>query len=205
MDILALSLEENKVDIACVTEHRMQEHLLQKLVIENYNTASSWCRASCIHGGTLILTRKDMHTIVLAEINNLCEDKIFEVCGISAKEDQAVYISVYRSPSACINTFFAKLEILLNMLTKTNNYKYIFISGDYNVNIMEINYETNTLLSIFRSFGCEPMSYEPSRETEKTATCVDNIFTNVSHRCTIRTLDLLLADHYGQIYGDRES
>ncbi|XP_045463813.1 uncharacterized protein LOC123673371 [Harmonia axyridis] len=68
--------------------------------------------------------------------------------------------------------------------------------GDFNINFLESNKNSNEILELFESYGLFPAFNEASRINLNTETCIDNIFTNIykeSYKC--RTYDPHLSDH----------
>ena len=110
--------------------------------------------------------------------------------------------AIYRPPKSCMNKFNDELESLLKTLN--NEKKYVYIQGDFNVNTMYEKFEgkpKDLLFSnIFQSYYYQKLIIDkPTRVTEKSATLLDNIYTNMPDLFNRNESGILLTritDHY---------
>ncbi|KAJ8706217.1 hypothetical protein PYW08_010843 [Mythimna loreyi] len=79
-----------------------------------------------------------------------------------------------------------------------NSNKYIITCGDFNVNLLENSGLCTKIIPLFKSYNLVNLFLEPTRITPTSATCIDNIYTDVvpSHTEIINLLD---SDHCGQL------
>ncbi|KAI5718591.1 hypothetical protein M8J77_023607 [Diaphorina citri] len=95
-------------------------------------------------------------------------------------------------------TFLEKLDMLLGEVHTRN----IFLMGDFNINILVLSPVTAEFTGILNSFNLVPLINAHTRVTDSSATCIDNIFTNVCTDTDIsRPLNLKsgLSDHHCQL------
>ena len=90
--------------------------------------------------------------------------------------------------------FFDKLEKLLCRCDKNN----ITIAGDFNVDFLIKNKNSLRLMSVLNSFGLKHTIKEPTRITQTTQKCIDNILTNFRVDLTSTVLHSHISDHTAQ-------
>ena len=103
--------------------------------------------------------------------------------------------SFYRSPSLPIKNF---IDNLAKYLSDTQNLKYHIILGDLNIDLLNINNLTDKYLNSFFAFGFKPFIDIPTRVTDHSKTCIDQIFGKIPDDVPILPLvcDLGITDHY---------
>ena len=87
---------------------------------------------------------------------------------------------IYKPPHLSITKFNDKLNDLLNLITREN--KDIYLLGDFNINIGDTcsnNLHVQEFRNILASHFFAPLIHKPSRIHEKSATIIDQIYTNV--------------------------
>ena len=75
----------------------------------------------------------------------------------------------------------------------------IIICGDFNINIMEKTNQTLQFLALLLSYNLKPTICTATRTTANSATCIDNIFTNISGNATACNVPIDFSDHDAQI------
>ena len=91
------------------------------------------------------------------------------------------------------------MNILFDKLTKEN--KPSVISGDFNLNLIKYtqNRGVNQFIENILSNSFIPHITLPTRVTEKSATLIDNIFTNnYEHNCVSGNITTYISDHLPQ-------
>ncbi|KAJ8723159.1 hypothetical protein PYW08_003071 [Mythimna loreyi] len=80
----------------------------------------------------------------------------------------------------------------------SNSNKFIITCGDFNINLLENSALCSKIISLFQSYNLVNLFFEPTRITPTSATCLDNIYTDVvpSHK---QIINLLESDHCGQL------
>ena len=77
---------------------------------------------------------------------------------------------------------------------------YIIIAGDFNLDILKPDRNTLRFLSYLDSFNLIPAISLPTRITRETATCIENLFTNIpSNLYTTNVMEFNISDHLGQL------
>ncbi|XP_050681374.1 uncharacterized protein LOC126976808 [Leptidea sinapis] len=88
------------------------------------------------------------------------------------------------------------MEEVLSKFSKTS--KSIIVCGDFNINLLEPSANCTSLKNLFQSFNLFNVFWEPTRITSTTATCLDNIFTDVTITSKL-IINNLQSDHSGQL------
>ena len=105
---------------------------------------------------------------------------------------------LYRPPSYPLHYF---KELLGETLCKLESEKkYVYITGDFNCNILVNNTSTEEFKSILSSNHFYPLINIPTRTTNSSATLIDNIYCNMPNKSNIMAAGLLHAnssDHKG--------
>ena len=85
---------------------------------------------------------------------------------------------VYRPPNQNANDFVQYINSIMTKISKEN--KYIYLMGDFNLNLMnhQSHQQTSEFLDVMYSNMLLPLITRPTRITAHTSTLIDNIFTN---------------------------
>jgi len=134
----------------------------------------------------------------LNSLNELGEEKSFEQSVIELVRYAIIVICIYRSPNGKTQTFFNKLEIIIQKLT--GKYKTLILCGDWNVNFLQTSPHTRELNNLLLRYNLKNTINVPTRITKTTATLLNVVITN-DKTCinSLRVMDLGLSDHYAQI------
>lgn len=181
------------IDLLCLTEHWLKNYQML-FGFQNYNVISSFSRKNTTQGGSLILIRNNLKSKERIDIVKLSIECIIELSCVELEKH--IIVCVYRPPiDSNFSTFESVMEDVLNLALKSN--KFIIVCGDFNVNLLENNSYTIRILSLFKSFNLANVFLEPTRITETTATCIDNVFCNC---CLLDSamINCLRSDHCGQ-------
>ena len=83
---------------------------------------------------------------------------------------------IYRPPDTGVNGFNNTVADLL-MKLKTENNKKIYLAGDYDINLLDIDRHvpTSEFLELMFSHFLYPMRNRPARVTSASPTIIDNI------------------------------
>lgn len=195
-------INNNNACLVAVTEHWQSTAELEVLTIRGFKLASKYCRPINCHGGCAIYCKDE---IIFKERSDLVKASIpyvFECSAIEAQlnNKKVIIISIYRPnsyPRCDINLFFEQIHHLLQNLTDSNS-QYI-IAGDFNVNVLLNNSETQKFLSILQGFGANLTVHEATRITSNSATCIDNFITNLNNY-DVAVLPSHISDHTAQIF-----
>ena len=134
-------------------------------------------RANKIGGRVGLFIDQNFSYKILTEFNvsdaNIIESLFVEVC--IPRHKNIITGVIYRPPSENTLEFVEKLNEIISGVTKGN--KHCYITGDFNLDLLEHAYESEFIESLF-AFSFLPMITKPTRITAHSATLTDNIFTN---------------------------
>lgn len=197
---LTYLMRYRSIDVACITEHWLSNANITKVHMEGYKIDSYFCRSNYLHGGVLILSRSDVATKKI-DMKRFSTDKDFEVCGVELVELNTVLLCVYRSPVGSIEVFFERLRGALDVLFRVHkNSKRIYIAGDFNIDFLTETSSKQEIEVLMREYGLHAIAKLPSRITCTTATCIDNILTNLPvDDYKFQVIEPHISDHFGQL------
>ena len=204
-----VALENENLDIMCITEHWLTQDELLLVNLDGFIRTSFYCRPSSAHGGAGIFLKKSISNyFIRTDIVDMSIENHFEVAAIELSaqsvSQRLVVVALYRPPQGSIQTFLDKMHELLYTLNKgRNTNKQIVIAGDFNINFLDSNCMfTTQIVDLLVQFNMDITITAATRVTNTSATCIDNIVTNVSEeRRTSTVKDWLLSDHLAQIIG----
>ena len=113
---------------------------------------------------------------------------------------------IYRPPNISIKLLNDEFQLLLDNITKRRN---CVLLGDFNLDLLSNSKEVQEFQSTPSSHGLHPRITQPTRVTSKSATIIDNIFSNIYDRDSImkiiidpltrfassKFLGVIIADH----------
>lgn len=143
-----------------------------------------------IKSGVSYRIREDLPSMINAE-------SLF--IEISTRYGKNIVIGViYRPPDSNIDHFLTELDSTLSIINKEG--KKIWLTGDFNLNLINYNQHssTNDFISLLFSYSHYPLISKPTRITNHSATLIDNIFTNeleTNVKSGILITDI--SDHFG--------
>jgi hypothetical protein len=200
---LEIILENSNIPIVCLNEHWLKSENINVLnSIPNYSIAHSYCREEGSHGGSCILIKDNLEYIVRDDLCILNEKSVFESSCIEILTLQIIVISIYRTPYVTnFKSFLNKLEKLFIMLNKTTKIRKVYIAGDFNIDLLEdCSHPKHKLdfISLLNQYGFKINFTSPTRITQHTESCIDNILThriNSPYSVQTMNLELGLSDH----------
>ena len=112
---------------------------------------------------------------------------------------------IYRPPDTDIRKFNDLLNKCLNKIKAEKKLSYLM--GDYNINIInsEQHIPTQEFVDLFASHGHLPYITKPTRVTQRSATLIDNIFSNDTESAEYSLSGILytdISDHFPIFYID---
>ena len=107
-------------------------------------------------------------------------------------------ICIYRSPDGKIDTFFNKLEMIIQK--SIGKHKTLIFCGDWNINLLQSSPYRREFNDLLLRYNLKSAVNVPTRITKNTASLLDVVITN-EKKCisSLRVMDLGLSDHYAQI------
>ena len=112
---------------------------------------------------------------------NVCTSNLETLFITISNTPKPVVIGVvYRPPSGNKKLFFEELENIINKLPANDD---VYILGDYNINLHEINKDVSNFEQLIFSSGYAPsISLVTHERVNCQPTCIDNIMTNCSEK-----------------------
>ena len=149
-------------------------------------------------GGVSLFICNEMLFSELTEFTKVLEYIECLFLKINSKDISYVIGIVYRPPNSDIEQFTETLNDILSQITHVPCY----IMGDYNLDLLkhECHQPTEHFLNTMYSNSMLPLIYKPTRETDSTATLIDNIFTNnydINDQLYQGIFLMDISDHYG--------
>lgn len=198
-------IEDTGVDILALTEHWQNEEQLSKFSFKDFDLITSYCREQGKHGGCGIFAKNTLKCKARTDLVNFSIQDVIECSSLEfnfGKGTKFVIVCIYRPgtpPVADVDLFFERLLLILDTLSKEKDTKYAII-GDFNINKLDIdNKNTQTLISILEMFMLDIKVSQPTRITRDSATCLDNIFTNIEGGA-VKVEQPHLSDHCSQSF-----
>ena len=148
-------------------------------------------------GGVSLLIFDEFTLCELIEYSMLTEHIECLFAKITNNEFTCIIGIAYRPPNSNISHF---IDTIGDILGKTS-YLPCYLLGDYNIDLLkhDSHIQTERFLDIMYSNYLVPLSCKPTRETETTATLIDNVFTNnynVNDQFLQGILTTDISDHY---------
>ena len=136
-------------------------------------------RQDRIHGRVSLFISASISYRILNEISIVNKDIECIFIEIELNGDRIHVGIIYRTPDADCRNFCDYLVNILESLKPHNQSCYIM--GDYNIDLLKhsTHNPTSEFLYLMFSNSFIPLMNKPTRVTHKTATLIDNIFTNI--------------------------
>lgn len=193
---LEFLLNKHNINVICISEHHQTQDI-HNFKAGNYKTLNFFSRSHFQKGGVCIIGQEHLNYTKLA-FNNSTE-KNFEMCAIKcniSKSETVTICSIYRSPNGDFEAFVDGLSAMLENTYHANN--KIILCGDVNINLLENNKQTQTLINLLSEYNMTPTILEPTRITHNTKTCIDNIFVNFTY-IKSKVIETHISDHTYQL------
>ena len=132
-------------------------------------------------GASLFIREECMYKIRkdLTFLEDYIETVFVEISNTCLNMDKNVIVGVvYRPPGANIASFNDKMELILQRIDTSS--KQARIMGDFNLNILNADSHapTSQFVDIMFAHSMYPLINKPTRVTNSTATCIENVFSN---------------------------
>ena len=116
---------------------------------------------------------------------------------LKSKNQKNIVIGViYRPPDQNMKEFNKSIDTLLSKIADQEK-KLLYIMGDFNINLLnnDVHESTGEFVDILSSHSLYASIVKPTRITSKSATLIDNIFTNNLSNQTSGILMSDISDH----------
>ena len=193
---------DHRFKILAITESWLKDHNASLYNIDEYS-AEHRCRPIRGGGGVSLYVHNSMEYFLRDDVsvnNNVLESLFIEIPTNQACKTKNIIVGVvYRPPDTDMNNFNHYLESLLHNIRLEN--KQVYLLGDWNINLLNADKHapSQDFLNLMYSDNIFPVITKPTRVTDKSATLIDNIFTdNVlkSDKVLTGILHSDITDHY---------
>lgn len=188
---MALAKLNSTPDFLVISEHWLNEGIIEHFPIEGYSLQTYFCRKEMQHGGVMICSKKSVSCMGLEAIETLSVEKDCELCAVVEPTSGLAVVGLYRAPQSDLSVFLAQMEKALSILDKFNE---VLILGDFNVQFLNPNSrDRNRVCNLFLQFGYEHCIFDPTHGDN----CLDNIFvrSNSSAPLKSKTINFNISDH----------
>lgn len=192
---LEIILNENCIDVVCLSEHSMEEEEIKTVNMTNFKLAAQFSRKQHIRGGSAIFVNSAMEVEEILDIRGLSIEKNVEICCIYVKKVKMYIFSIYRSPSGNFDLFLNVLEEGLGLIGCV---RQIVLTGDFNINFGSNSIDDCRYRDFMETYGFKQMFFNETRGSN----CLDNVFLNFSFRseqCVAESKDFNMSDHLAQL------
>jgi exonuclease III len=158
--------------LICFTEHHLKNFEIDKLTLDGYILASSFCRKTFKGGGVCILTSKGLKYKAI-NVFSFCQEKTFEISAVKlySRSSIVIVLCIYRAPSRDLEQFFLLMEQMLNHLTRPR--VTFIICGDLNIDLLKNSNATLKLLRLMNTFNLKQIVDFPTRAATNSESLLD--------------------------------
>ena len=196
-----LSLLGCEFDAVCFTETWLNSYNSNLYNMTDYSAYHS-CRPLDRRGGGIAVYIKCKYLVT--PITSCClsvsfiESLFLEIVVNSRK---ILLVTLYRPPDGSTILFTEKVEELLGMVN-VRSYDEVMICGDFNYDLLNSDADprVRSFLDVMNLYMCVPLISKPTRVTDRSATLLDNIFSNNPTRSKSGIILSPLSDHYPVFY-----
>lgn len=186
----------------CLCEHWMGIDQFNSTYINGYTAVSKFCRSSHIHGGSAIFVKNNIvsNCKAVSYFNKYSIEMNFE-CAALVVNKEFLLVNIYRPTSGSEDIFFIQLSLLLSKATQ--QYKFVLLCGDLNIDQNKDYTHAKVLKDIFSSFNLTSLVSNPTRianlPTGVVYSTIDYMVTNIPDRVYCVNFDPAISDHHCQI------
>ena len=189
--------ELDTFDVLCFSETWLKDSDIDCYKFNNYSHIPS-VRQTKNGGGSSIFIKNNIQYTIRADLKlRLWEDLTFEISVIETRitDGKLIIASIYRSPNSDASKFSTLLETLLDISIKEN--KYLIIAGDFNIDVLKNSPATQDFITILSTSNVTNLITLPTRVTDQSSTCIDNILTSIPHKITSSgVIQTDISDHF---------
>lgn len=168
-----LKIDDVEYDVLTFTEHWLDQEEFESIYIEGYNNAACFSRLLNQHGGSCIFV-KNLYTFTeLPSVKRISRELDCECVAVLVNELDMIVLSVYRSPSGNVDSFFEIMGNIFEYLMGKQKCS-IVICGDFNINMLQPNINTNRFTDLINNFNFSLTINTPTRINS----LIDNIMIN---------------------------
>ena len=185
-----------KIDIIVMTEMWTNFDTVSLCNIPGYDSFHNYRNAK-IGGGIGIFVKNNLQCRKL-QIEVVNDD--IECLGVQVYSEESKkwssFLGVYRPPAGPIKNFISQLNDIVSRSKITEN--DCVITGDFNICLMkeEDHKETAEFIDMMHSFHFLPLITKPTRVTERGASLIDHMWSNILSDSQSGVLDVTITDHF---------
>lgn len=184
--------------IVCLSEHWL--HSGEHVTLDGYTLASVFSRTvrSTGRGGVAIYLTPDTGFSKNQSICDLAVELRAEVTAVDISNTKFTVVCMYRVPEDDVTTFLTTLEKVFHEINSRN--RLGIICGDFNLNTLNPHGSTLDFIDCVNSNGFILTIDEPTRITNTSSTCIDNIMINFdAASITPECFNVGFSDHDAQM------
>lgn len=180
-------------------EHWQTHDSLESIKIGDFDLTTSFCRQlKSQHGGVALYTRPGLQPHVREDVISLSEPFNFECCGADYRVgDLKLTVVVVYNLARNGSGFLDKMEELLE--TTYSDDRVLVIAGDYNVDLLSKSKLVEELVNLLTCFSVVPTVTVPTRVTNGSSSCIDNVFVSCSLNAHALAVQHHVSDHLAQV------
>lgn len=184
----------NEFEVCCISEHWLNHAKLSKINLVDFTLISAFCRTDIAHGGVAIFAKNNVQLKPI-DVNRFCVQQHAEFCGAEFKNAKCAIVTIYRSSShGNLAVFKEKLSNLIDYLSA--KYKYFVLIGDINLDLTSVTEHAKDVQNILTMYGSSYYICVPTRVTDTSSSCLDNVICNLPpDDIVVGVGDLLISDH----------
>ena len=185
---------EHQPDVICLTESWLAPHD-DFLHIPGYNFFN-FPRVTGDRGGGIAMYISIKLDVTQCNINIVPVSFLaaFLHLHVPGYNKRISFITVYRPPSTSKDEFLSEFEQLMQCVSLGAS-DYCIVSGDFNIDLLDKNQYSCSLMNLLLSFNCFPTIYIPTHALTRNASLIDNIFSNFPNVICSGVISEQLSDH----------
>lgn len=174
-------------DIIAIQETWFKNEITQLYTIPGFECIHC-CRDDGYGGTSLYINRDIQYTVEICKSANFVEIINVRLCNFKIDNRPMKLISFYRSQKCNVSDFINMFDVLLNNHAQGP----MIVVGDANIDLFQslccVDY-----CSMFQNYDCESAHSLITRPAS--GTCIDHVFSNISGRLSIDSVECALSDH----------
>ena len=192
-----LSILDHTFSVLGFTETWLSDCMPPLIQFNNYKMVECH-RNNKKGGGVCLYIHEELEFTVRPDIspfNDIIESLFVELTipQKSGRNRNVIVGVVYRPPQSSLRDFNDCIDKILNLISSES--KPCHIMGDFNIDLLKDN--ANEFLSNIVSNSFEPTITKPTHVNERSASLIDNIFSNtVDNHCVSGILITDITDHF---------
>ena len=198
-DALLFELSKSLINLDIIAIQETWNISSANLNIPNFTGPISKNRIDSRGGGVCFYIKDNLDFKVIDNMS--ITDKAIEAITIKInhKFRSQVLTCLYRPPKAnMINSFYEKLDLLVQMKNHLFPKANFDLLGDFNLNCFDQN-TREKLYESCMSNGLLPIITKPTRKTQNTETLIDNILTSDAQQVRTFVLQTNISDHFSML------